>query len=316
VAPSPDVKPTILLTGKRGQLGSELCTFLPAMGMLVALNRGELDLARPAAIRQTVRDLRPGLIVNAAAYTQVDLAEKDEAAAFAVNAEAPAVLAEEAKNLGAMLVHFSTDYVFDGSKMAPYLEEDAPNPLNTYGRSKLAGEQAIRASGAAHLIFRTSWVYAPRGRNFLLTILKLSTEREELRIVHDQIGAPTWSREIASGSVRILALLAEKGWNRDSFAAAAGTYHMTALGETSWHQFAQAILEESSSMSREAPWFAAATSGLPQITRRVTAITTAEYPKAAQRPAYSVLSNLRLQQSFGFQLPGWREQLHTLFCGG
>jgi len=306
----------ILLTGKNGQVGSELCRLLPSLGDLIAFSHEELDLSDLDTLRRTLHEVRPRLIVNAAAYTQVDRAESDEAAAFGVNAAAPALLAEEAQKIGAAIVHYSTDYVFDGRKTSPYLESDPPNPLGVYGKSKLGGEEAIRASGVPHLILRTGWVYASHGRNFLLTILRLSTQRDELKVVSDQRGAPTWSRETASGTVRILASLTEKGWNRDSFAAASGTYHMTAVGETSWHQFAQAILEESCSIPRQASWFVAATSGLPQVTRRVTAITTAEYPTPARRPAYSVLSNLRLQQSFGFQLPPWREQLHTLFCGG
>jgi len=307
------MKPRILLTGKSGQVGSELCRLLPGIGELFAFDHRELDLAQFDAIRRTIRDAHPDLIINAAAYTQVDRAENDEAAAMAINAEAPARLAEEAKKIGAALVHYSTDYVFDGCKNSPYVEDDVPHPLSVYGKSKLAGELAIRASGVPHLILRTAWVYASAGHNFLLTILRLSTQREELRIVCDQRGAPTWSREIASGTVRILASLANQGWNPDSFAAIAGTYHMTAAGETSWHQFAQAILEESSSLSHPIPWFTSATAGLPQLTRRITAITTAEYPTPARRPAYSVLSNSRLQQSFGFHLPGWREQLHSLF---
>ena len=305
--------PTILLTGKNGQIGAELCRLLPTLGNLVSFGRHELDLSKPDSIRDAVRHLRPQLIVNAAAYTQVDQAEKEEPAAYAVNAEAPALLAEEAGKLGAVLVHYSTDYVFDGSKNSPYDEADSPNPLNAYGRTKLAGEQAIRASGVAHFIFRTSWVYAPRGRNFLLTILRLSTERDELRVVSDQRGAPTSSREIAAATLRVLASLAARGWQPDSFSAVAGTYHMTAAGETSWHQFAEAILEERSRVSSDVPWLAAATGNLPLLTRRVVPISTAEYPTPARRPAYSVLSNARLQQTFGFQLPHWRDQLHSIF---
>jgi dTDP-4-dehydrorhamnose reductase len=303
----------ILLTGKNGQLGSELCRLLPGLGHLVALDRAALDLAKPEAIRRAVRDVHPHLIINAAAYTKVDQAEKDEAAAFAANAEAPALFAEEGKKIGAALIHYSTDYIFDGSKSTPYLEDDPPNPLNVYGKSKLAGEQAIRASGVPHLILRTAWVYAPSGHNFLLTILWLSTQREELRIVCDQRGAPTWSRELAAATVRILTPFAAQGWKPDLLAAVSGTYHVTAVGETSWHQFAEVILEERSHAPRDTPWIAAATGNLPQITRRVTPISTAEYPTPARRPAYSVLSNSRLLQTFGFQLPGWRDQLHSVF---
>ncbi len=307
------MKPRILLTGKDGQIGSDLCALLPSLGELIALGRNELDLANPAEIRWRIRELAPNLIVNAAAYTAVDRAETDRAVAQAVNADACSVIAEEARELNSFLVHYSTDYVFDGTKGSPYVETDPPNPLSVYGAAKLAGEEAIRSSGAAHFIFRTSWVYASRGRNFLLTLLRLATQQEELRIVSDQIGAPTWSREIAAATIRIVASFAAEGWNAESISSLSGTYHMTAAGETSWYQFAQAILEERSSAPPGVPWVTAATGNRPTITRRVVPITTPEYPTPARRPAYSVLSNARLLQSFHFQLPGWRQQLHTLF---
>src|SRR5438046_1728726 len=180
------MKPLILLTGKNGQVGAELLRLLPQVGEVVALGHDQLDLSNPTDIRRTIREARPQLIVNAAAYTAVDQAETDETTARAVNAEAPGIMAEEAKKIGAALIHYSTDYVFDGTKKAPYDESDPVNPINTYGKTKLTGEDAIRNSGLPHLIFRTSWVYATRGRNFLLTILRLATEREELRIVSDQ----------------------------------------------------------------------------------------------------------------------------------
>lgn len=310
---SVDAKLRIFLTGKNGQVGSELCRLLSGVCNVAAFNRSELDLAKPDAIRHAVLDFHPHLIINAAAYTKVDQAEKEESTAFAVNADAPALFAEEAKKIGAAVVHYSTDYVFDGSKKAPYLESDPVNPLNVYGKSKLAGEEAIRSSGVSHLILRTAWVYAELGQNFLLTVLRLSTQREELRIVCDQKGAPTWSREIAASTARILAPFAKHGWKPDSLAAIGGTYHMTAAGETSWYQFAQAILEERSLASPGVPWVTAATDSRPTITRRVVPITTGEYPTPAHRPAYSVLSNARLLRSFHFQLPGWREQLHSIF---
>src|SRR6266849_8772110 len=191
------MKPTILLIGKNGQLGAELQNHLPRLGRVVALDRQELDLAKPDHICRAIRDLRPQLIINAAAYTAVDTAEVDEENAYAINAKAPAVIAEEAKKTGAALVHYSTDYVFDGRERSPRLETDPPRPINVYGKTKLAGEQAIRLAGIPHFIFRTSGVYGTRGRNFLLTILRRATENEELSIVRDQTGAPTWSREIA-----------------------------------------------------------------------------------------------------------------------
>lgn len=305
--------PTILLTGKTGQVGSELLRLLPRLGKVIAPDRGELDLSNRAGVRLAISQIQPHLIVNAAAYTQVDRAESEQSTAFAVNAEAPATIAAEAARIGATLVHFSTDYIFDGSKGTPYLEADPPNPLNVYGKSKLAGEQAIRASGAPHLILRTSWIYARLGRNFLLTILRLATEKEELRIVCDQIGAPTWSAEVAAGTVRILTRIGNEGFTSEAISPFSGVYHMTAGGEISWHQFAEAILQECSKMPREDLWIKAATSGKPLLTRFLTPISADDYSTPARRPAYSVLSNARLQKTFGFILPDWRSQLKKIF---
>ena len=310
------MKTKILLIGKNGQVGADLLSLLPPLGELVALDRRHLDLTKPEEIRRAIREHQPQLIVNAAAYTAVDNAENDEALAHAINAEAPALMAEEAKRIGAALVHYSTDYVFDGCKNAPYEEDDLPNPINAYGRTKLAGEEGIRASGAPHLIFRTAWVYATRGRNFLLTILRLATQREELRVVRDQIGAPTWSHEIARATAEVLGRLMGEGDIASALARSGGTYHMTAAGVTNWHEFALAILEEASHMPRDTPWLAAATGGLPLVTRRVRPITTPEYPTPARRPAYSVLSNSRLERSFGVRLTDWRVQLHSAFHAG
>src|SRR5260370_1096168 len=218
------MKPKILLTGKGGQVGSELQCLLPGLGDLVAPDRRELDLLDPDSIRRAVRSIRPQLIVNAAAYTAVDAAESDEANTHAVNAIAPAVLAEEAKKLGAVVVHYSTDYVFDGAKTAPYEEMDPANPISVYGKTKLAGELPIRSSGVPHLIFRTAWVYATRGRNFLLTILRLATEKEELRIVRDQTGAPTCASEVAAATNKILAGICERNNGGPLFSQVTGTY--------------------------------------------------------------------------------------------
>lgn len=309
------MKQGILLTGKRGQVGTELAVLLPRLGEVVALGHEQLDLSKPASIRRTIQELRPQLIVNAAAYTAVDQAEKDEAAARAVNAEAPTVMAEEAKKIGALLIHYSTDYVFDGSKASPYEEDDAKNPLSAYGRTKLAGEQGIQSSGAAHLIFRTSWVYATSGRNFLLTILRLASQREELRIVCDQVGAPTRSREIAQATAGILEQILQKTSRGSALEEASGTYHMTASGTTTWHAFATAILEEALRLSQGVPWFELATNGKPLLARRVIPITTAEYPTPACRPAYSILSNSRLKKAFAIELPDWRSQLRLAFTG-
>jgi dTDP-4-dehydrorhamnose reductase len=310
------MKPRILLIGKTGQIGRELQPLLPQLGELSAPDREQLDLLEPAGIRRAIREVRPHLIVNAAAYTAVDQAETDKARAHAINAEAPALMAAEARAVGAALLHYSTDYVFDGLKMSPYDESDPPNPLNGYGRSKLEGEQAIRNSGVPHLIFRTAWVYGTRGRNFLLAILRLATQRTELRVVSDQLGAPTWSRAVATATSAILAKLFESGSDLASLVKASGTYHMTAAGETSWCDFAKAILEESAAMPPGIPWVAAATSGQQLMARSVIPISTREYPTLAVRPGYSVLSNARLARTFNCQLPDWRTQLHLVFTEG
>jgi dTDP-4-dehydrorhamnose reductase len=306
------MKLRILLTGKNGQVGAELATFLPSVGDVAAFDRNELDLSKPEHIRQMIRDVRPSIIVNAAAYTSVDQAEKEEKQTQIINTDAPALMAVEAKRIGAALVHYSTDYVFDGSSRLPYTETDQPSPINVYGKTKLAGEEAIRAVGVPHLIFRTAWVYGTRGRNFLLTILRLATEREELRIVCDQFGAPTWSREIAKATARVLTQLSEQGQQQVS--RVSGTYHMTAAGKTSWFEFAETILEETSRLPQGIPWFETLTKGQPLVTRRVTAITTAEYPTPARRPAFSVLSNSRLKEIFGLELPDWKLQLTSAFA--
>ena len=308
------MKPAILLIGTNGQVGRELNRMLPRLGEVTPLDRQRLDLTKPEEIRRAMRTFHPAFVVNAAAYTAVDKAESEEAVARAINAEAPAVIAEEAKKIGASVIHFSTDYVFDGSKTTPYDEDDPANPQNVYGRTKLEGERAIQALDMPHLIFRTAWVYATQGRNFLLTILRLATQREELRIVRDQIGAPTLCGEIASATTNILAQICDRERGPFSLAEVSGTYHMTAGGETSWYDFAKAILEEAAMIPATTPWFAAATSNLPLITRRVIPISTNEYPTPARRPAYSVLSNARLTRTFSLQLPDWRKQLHSVFA--
>lgn len=282
----------ILLSGKSGQLGSELEKSLASLGELTALDRQGLDLSRPDSIRQLIRQLRPDVIVNAAAYTAVDQAETEPELALAINGSAPGIIAEEASRLSALLVHYSTDYVFDGTKSTPYTEQDAPNPLNVYGRSKLAGEQAICAQASRFLIFRSAWVYDARGKNFLNTIKRTGAQRPELAIVNDQLGAPTWSRDIAQATAHAIALyLASPDPERVN-----GIYHMTAQGQTSWFGFAQA----------------AARCGLfaelahPPALR---AIPSTEYPTPARRPMYSVLSNAKLFKQFGMQLPDWEVSL-------
>jgi dTDP-4-dehydrorhamnose reductase len=306
--------PVILLIGKHGQIGRDLTGLLPAIGSVVAVGRDELNLSDREEIQRVIRSVRPQLIVNAAAYTAVDKAESEAPLASAINGQAPGVIAEEAKKLGALLVHYSTDYVFDGTKISPYTEDDLPNPQSVYGKTKLEGERAIQQSGADHLIFRTAWVYAREGRNFLLTILKLATQREELRIVNDQIGAPTWSHEIASATTRVLEQLSGSNHGSSSLQDLRGIYHMTAGGETNWFQFAEAILIEARRNPLKASKFVGAPEGSPFSVRRLTPISTSEYPTPARRPAYSVLSNSRLMRSFSVQLPEWRAQLISVFA--
>ena len=285
-----NTKPRILLTGSNGQVGRALQQTLAQLGQVMAFDHHALDLADRDAICKTVRECRPELIINAAAYTAVDRAETEADLAMAVNGVAPGVLAEEAKRLGARLVHYSTDYVFDGSKPTPYTEADTPNPLNVYGKTKLAGEEAIRATGAAHHILRTSWVYAAEGANFLNTILRLANERPELRIVDDQTGAPTWARAIADLTAQILAAGLRGEDPRH------GLYHLTATGAVTWFGFAQAILAEVQKIPGRA---------VP----RLIPITTAEYPLPARRPANSRLDTSRLTETFGIRPAPWQEML-------
>ena len=301
----------ILVTGKNGQVGFELQRRLARLGQVIAAGRDELDLADPDSIRRTVRKTAPDLIVNAAAYTAVDQAESEPELALAVNGVAPGILAEEAKRLGAALIHYSTDYVFDGDKAAPYNEDDAPCPINVYGRTKLAGEQAIQAVDAPHLILRTSWVYGARGKNFLLTILRLAKEREELAIVDDQVGAPTWSRAIAAASGSMLEHL---GYGRAAFREACagqrGIYNLTAAGQTSWHGFAAAILACAASARPAESDFALAR--VPQL----NPILTEQYPLPARRPRNSVLAHDKLQRAFGLAMPDWKSSLADCMSSG
>ncbi len=286
----------ILLTGRTGQVGYELERSLQGLGDIVALDRAQLDLSDLDGVRETVRRVRPQLIVNPAAYTAVDRGEDEAELAFRINGEAPGVMAEEASRLGAAMIHYSTDYVFDGRKVGAYVEGDPTCPINVYGRSKLAGEQAIQASGIPHLIFRTSWVYGMRGRNFLLTVRRLAEERDELRIVADQYGAPTWCRTIAEATAHAVAFLGAGnrllGMDQDLWREKSGLYHLAAQGQTTWHGFAQTIV---------AHW---------SINRKpvVTPITTGEYPLPARRPANSVLSCERFVNTF-CGLPEWRNAL-------
>jgi dTDP-4-dehydrorhamnose reductase len=277
----------ILLTGKDGQVGWELQRTLAPLGDVIATGPSELELTQLDAIRHVVRTTKPDLIVNAGAYTAVDKAELEPELAMAVNGVAPGILAEEAKRIGALLIHYSTDYIFDGTKNSPYTEEDLPNPINAYGKSKLAGERAIQTVGGAYLIFRTSWVYGARGENFLLTILRFAKEREELRIVNDQIGAPTWSRLIAETTASVVSQLLRQ---RSQFDLASGIYHVTCAGEATWYDFAHAIIDRSSFEVRKLS---------------IIPIPTTDYPLPARRPSNSGLSNSKLNKTFGVVLPNW-----------
>lgn len=260
---------------------------------MVALDRSRLDLSRLDQVRDVVRDLKPDLIVNPAAYTAVDQAETDVAMATRLNAEAPAVLAEEAKRIGAALIHYSTDYVFSGTKAGPYVEDDPVDPQNVYGRTKLDGERAIAASGCAHLIFRTSWVYGTRGKNFLLTMLRLGAERDELNVVADQIGAPTWSNTIATLTAHVVAQAISAPMRDEWWHAHSGIYHLCASGSTSWHGFAEAIFRLADLAKKPA----------------VMPIPASAYPTPAKRPANSQMSNAKLAEHFGLHAPHWEAAL-------
>jgi dTDP-4-dehydrorhamnose reductase len=292
----------ILLTGRTGQVGWELARSLLPLGDVIALGRAQADLADPEALRPVVRDARPEVIVNAAAYTAVDRAEDEEDLATRINGGAPGVLAEEAARCGALLVHFSTDYVFDGRKAGPYSEDDVPNPINAYGRTKLAGERAIQAAGGDFLILRTSWVYATRGHNFLRTILRLAREREELKVVADQMGAPNWARFIAEASAHVLR---QAQAERTAASFDSGLFHLTSNGHTSWYGFATAIVD-------------AAVRYLPEGTvkaRRIESIATKQYPTPAKRPMDSCLASCGLAQRFGLVMPAWERALELCMEG-
>ena len=291
----------ILLFGANGQVGTELRRSLAPLGQVVAATRNGMlsdgtaceaaDFDLPTSLPELVERIAPDVVVNAAAYTAVDRAEDDAAAAYRANAEAPGIIAEACAARDALLVHYSTDYVFDGTASRPYQEDDPTAPLGVYGASKLAGEDAIRSSGARHMIFRTAWVYAAHGRNFLLTMLRLAGERDELRVVADQVGSPTSAAQIADTTASILARP-----GHDS-----GLWHLTSSGRTSWHGFAEGLLQ------------GAVDRGLITRMPRILPIATSDYPTPAARPAYSVLDNARLQRDFGLVPPDWRQGLsHVL----
>jgi dTDP-4-dehydrorhamnose reductase len=290
-------QPRVLIVGNAGQVGVELQRSFAGFGEIIGVDRESVDLADANQVRALVRRVEPAIILNAAAYTAVDRAESETELAMAINAEAPRIMAEEALRTNALLVHYSTDYVFDGAKQGPWTEKDTPDPLNAYGATKLDGEEAILQTGGRVLIFRTSWVYGPHGSNFLLTMLRLARQRDVLSIVGDQIGSPTTSIELARATHAIMSgILAGKFGATEDWA---GLYHMTCSGSTSWCGFAQAI-------------FARAGKLLDGKVPVVTPITSAEYPTAARRPLNSVLSNAKLEARFGVRLTSWKAALDTV----
>ncbi|KAB8330887.1 dTDP-4-dehydrorhamnose reductase [Scytonema tolypothrichoides VB-61278] len=294
----------ILLTGSTGQVGWELQRTLMTLGEVIPVGREvsssglSIDLSQPDSIRHVIREVQPDLIVNPAAYTAVDKAESEPELAMAVNGTAPGVIAEEAKLLGAGVIHYSTDYVFNGNQTTPYTEQDQPDPQSIYGKTKLAGENAIQAVGVPHLILRTSWVYGLRGKNFMLTMLKLAREREELRVVDDQVGAPTWSRMIAESTAQILS---QSTKDLIGFLSSnSGIYNLTASGQTSWYGFAEAIFEHDPNSNQH------------QL-KNLIAIPSEQYPTPAKRPAYSSLDTQKISNTFGLVLPNWKRNLELVF---
>jgi dTDP-4-dehydrorhamnose reductase len=287
-------RPRVLLTGATGQVGRELMAAFGPVANVLAPTRTELDLEHPETLRAAVRSLRPDIVLNAAAYTAVDRAEKDVERCTAVNALAPATLAEETARSNALLIHYSTDYVFDGTKRSPYVEDDDPAPLNVYGRTKLAGERAIAAAGGPHVILRTSWIYGTTGTNFLRTMLRLASEQPEIRVVHDQVGAPTWSRRLAWATAQLVAR-----WPSAGGEEASGVYHLSAAGSTTWYEFACAILTSESGPHARRPV-------------RVVPTTSREFVTPAARPSYSLLDNGKVRNRFGVVMPDWRSDLNEV----
>jgi dTDP-4-dehydrorhamnose reductase len=289
-------RPRVLITGASGQLGRELVESFAADSEVIACDRNSLDLSLPEQIRAKVRDVAPDVILNAGAYTAVDRAETEEESARAINADAPGVLAEEALRTRSLLVHYSTDYVFSGSKSGSWTEDDATGPLNVYGVTKLAGEEAIRKAGGRYLIFRTSWVYGPHGKNFLLTMLRLGKERDTLNVVDDQIGAPTTSIELARATHAIA-----NGVLAGQFSAEdrSGVYNMSCAGAVSWCGFAKAIFERAPQLLE---------GRMPQV----NAIPTSAFPTPAKRPQNSILSNEKLFERFGVRLASWESALEDV----
>lgn len=288
----------ILLTGCTGQLGQELQRTLAQEGEVIGVDRSTVDLNHATSLRQRLVEIKPDVIVNAAAYTAVDKAETETELAQAINATAPTIMAEEAQRLGATLIHVSTDYVFDGGKNTPYTEDDVTNPLGVYGRTKLEGEEGIRQTCTNHLILRTAWVYGSLGKvNFVKTMLRLFAEREEVRVVADQVGSPTWAADLAQAITTLLSLASQEP---GQLSIPTGTYHYTNSGVASWYDFAVAIFEEAKPL------------GFPLKVQQIVPIATADYPTPAQRPAYSVLSGKKISAVLGSHPPHWRQALRQM----
>ena len=285
----------ILLFGHRGQLGSFLAQCLPRLGTVSGYDREECDLADTDALRRIIQQEQPDIIVNASAYTAVDQAESDAINAQRINVDAPAIMAQTAAAQGALLVHYSTDYVFDGKARTPYTEESVTHPNGVYASTKLAGEQSVAAGCAHHLILRTAWLYSHRGKNFFKTMLRLAEERTELRVVNDQTGSPTYARLVAETTAAMLAQMFQGGRLQSTHC---GLYHVACQGSASWHAFAQRIIQAAGQADRV----------------RVLPIPTSEYPTPAPRPAYSVLSGAKLQRVFGLRLPDWQTGLEQCFA--
>ena len=283
----------ILLTGKTGQIGEELNNIVGDIGNLITVDKKQLDLSKPNSIEPVILDIKPDIIINPAAYTAVDKAEEEPDLAMTVNALAPGLLAKAAKKVGAGLIHYSTDYIFDGCSEIPYKEEDPPNPLNVYGKTKLAGEKAIAEVGVPFLIIRTSWVYSLHGKNFLKTIEKLAEEKDTIKVIDDQIGAPTWARSVALKTHQILKQCLNKKWLETKDCNLSGIFHVTSQGKTSWYGFAREVLNMSNTSQNI----------------KLIAIPTSDYPTPATRPSNSLLNNEKIQKVFGLDMPHWEDAL-------
>ena len=283
----------ILLTGKTGQIGEELNNIVGDLGNLITVDKEQLDLSKPNSIEPVILDTKPDIIINPAAYTAVDKAEEESDLAMTVNAIAPGLLAKAARKVGAGLIHYSTDYVFDGCSKIPYKEEDPPNPLNVYGKTKLAGEKALAEVGVPFLIIRTGWVYSLHGKNFLRTIKKLAEEKDIIQVVDDQIGAPTWARSVALKTHQILKQCLNKKWLETKDSSLSGIFHLTCQGKTSWHGFARKVLNISNASQNI----------------KLIAIPTSDYPAPATRPHNSLLNNEKIQRVFGLDMPHWEDAL-------